>query len=135
LSNDYEKIYGRPTRVSDPDSGFRTVYYGDSVELSYSEGILTSVEVTANNGWATPAGIKVGSNIDSAVKAYGNPHHHKYESQTAVYAWEGRVIGWGGKERGAHLVISFNKNGGRITKIGLVASTMADFDQWFPVYK
>lgn len=127
--SDYKKIYGRPTRVDNPDSGFRTEYYGDSVEISYGEGIVSSITVTANNGWATPAGIRVGSNIDSAVKAYGNPFAHKYKNQTAVYAWKGRIIGWGGRESEAYLVVTFNKNGGRISEICLWSGArMADFD-------
>lgn len=50
FSSNYEKIYGHPTRVDNPDSGFRTVYYGDSVKISYGEGIVSSITVTANNG-------------------------------------------------------------------------------------
>ena len=129
FSSNYERIYGRPTRVDNPDSGFRTVYYGDSVRISYGEGQIGSITVTANNGWATPAGIRVGSNIDSAVKVYGDPFAHKYGSQQAVYAWKGRVIGWGGNESEAYLVAKFNKIGGRISEICLWSgSRMADFD-------
>ena len=57
--------------------------YGDSVKIipAANGTSVKSVIVNANNGWATPAGITVGMNIDEVTKIYGsgevNPVRHQ----------------------------------------------------------
>ena len=55
------------------------MHYGDSVYLyAHSDSPsgpfkIVMINITANNGFATPAGIHVGSTRADVIKAYGQP--------------------------------------------------------------
>ena len=67
-----KSVYGEPERNTEKGSHYQ-YRYGDSVFLFVLGDKVMSIKVTADNGFATPAGIAVGMNISDAVKAYGNP--------------------------------------------------------------
>lgn len=74
---DYMKsIYGQPDSVRDNGSTKMPVYtyaYGKSVTITSCGGRYTHViSVSANNGWATPAGVTVGMDISVLNRVYGN---------------------------------------------------------------
>lgn len=56
-----------------------TIRYGNGFELEAcpinGQYYIFKIEVTENNGIATPAGIHVGSSVDDVRAAYGEPQH------------------------------------------------------------
>lgn len=82
-----ESIYG-PSKVIQPYRYspqamryFGEIGYGDSVALSMvgrdssTAPIVELIVVSANNGFATPEGIHVGSPKQEIINAYGRPDH------------------------------------------------------------
>ena len=47
--------------------------YGDGVSIHLAEGAVYHIEVSANNGWATPEGIRVGMEASVLEETYGKP--------------------------------------------------------------
>ncbi len=71
VSFEYMKsVYGEPEGNTEKGSEYQ-YRYGDSVFLFVLGNKVMSIKTTANNGFATPAGIAVGMNISAAEKAYG----------------------------------------------------------------
>ncbi len=75
-------IYGEPDSQESgyshaSDKGYAIWKYGDSVTIHFyqnpsnEEFYIQAIHVTADNGFATPDGIKVGSDIKMLKKAYG----------------------------------------------------------------
>ena len=73
------QIYGAPTETerehsaSHPSGSVVEYEYGDGVSLHLAEGVVYQVEVSANNGWATPEGIHVGMDASLLEGTYGKP--------------------------------------------------------------
>lgn len=86
LGMSYEEViamYGEPTaKFEKVDEQGRNCWdkfieYGDAIQITFSDkkgsfGVVESVFVTANNGWALPSGIKVGSKESDFKKIYPN---------------------------------------------------------------
>ena len=89
-SADYVKsVYGEPDNIATtydhPLWGGRIdeYLYGDSFRITLQNGRVIRVDSTANNGLATPAGIKVGMDISSVMDVYGTGRY--IASQNAYY--------------------------------------------------
>lgn len=73
-----------------------TINYGNSVYISSMGPNMTEpqkvtfIKVTANNGFETPKGIHVGSNIKDVFAAYGRP-----DSSPAQYKKSGNTVASG----------------------------------------
>ncbi len=81
---DMVQIYGDPIKEEVSYAAGIQIYdqkmhYGDSVYLyAHSDSPsgpfkIVMINITANNGFATPAGIHVGSTRADVIKAYGQP--------------------------------------------------------------
>lgn len=72
------QIYGAPTETerehsaSHPSGSVVEYEYGDGVSIHLAEGAVYHMEVSANNGWATPEGIHVGMDASSWRGPTGN---------------------------------------------------------------
>lgn len=90
-------IYGNPTSVSSPYRNALVWSYGKTVSIHFVSGaafgyvndqseyyqfFLNSITTTANNGFATPAGIIVGMDESIVYQIYGNPDFRKGNSIT-----------------------------------------------------
>lgn len=66
-------IYGTATKVNHYDSYFTFYEYGDSLEFEVIEpyGIVDRITVYADNGFKTPSGFRVGSNMKDIEASYG----------------------------------------------------------------
>ena len=119
------QIYGKPTWSSDSWYSWR---YGNSVFISFDEGMVGSITVTANNGWATPAGLTVGMNINTALRLYGDPDKSVTKGSKTLYVYFVNLI-----NRGAgHLGVVFDTSSRKITKLNVKKSHMADFKEYYP---
>ncbi len=83
------QIYGQPTRsVSEPRSTISYLYYGNTVEVrlvpgaafGYANGqpefdskYIAYIKTIGNNGFATPAGIRIGIDEKTVYNIYGTP--------------------------------------------------------------
>jgi len=81
-------VYGSPTLVSD-DGFTRTYRYGSTVTLkawktNAGEERVNYVKTTANNGFATPAGLTVGMSKSTMQGLYGveDPYYDKKTGYT-----------------------------------------------------
>ncbi len=76
------QIYGRPDHSSTTYShplwtGKVTDWrYGNSVNVTFRNDQVIHVDVSANNGFATPAGITVGMKSSVPQNLYGSPDKH-----------------------------------------------------------
>ena len=124
------QIYGEPTRTSYKDvkiwggtSRFYTQYYGNgsfSATATNRDGIL-SVVTNANNGIATPAGIKVGMSARQLLMAYG-AQDSKWADQDG-----NTVLDYHEKKKGVGTrdALEFTISDGKIVKIRLVAGILS----------
>ena len=83
--DDVEASYGEPRLVSSRGS-VNVYYYGDSVKISTSHygsspERVFAIEVTANNGWASPAGLTVGMKKSTMIDLYGTTDS-RYDKST-----------------------------------------------------
>lgn len=120
------RIYGEPTRKSGMES-FGTYDYGGTAFVGFSEGIISDVTVTANNGWKTPAGLRVGMTANDAIRIYGDPDKSETRGNKRVYIY---FVDYLRKGEG-HLGICFDNNTKKITKLNIMRSIMADFNQYY----
>ena len=73
------QIYGAPTETerehsaSHPSGSVVEYEYGDGVSIHLAEGAVYHMEVSANNGWATPEGIHVVMDASLLEGTYGKP--------------------------------------------------------------
>ena len=121
------KIYGTPTRGLGMES-FGTYDYGGTAFVDFSEGTVTSITVTANNGWKTPAGLRVGMTANEAVRMYGDPDKSEARGDKRIYIYFVDYL----RKGAGHLGICFDNTTKKITKLNVMHSTMADFDEYYP---
>lgn len=106
-----ESIYGEPQLVS--SGSFSNTYkYGDSVTLKgwrdrQNVVHINSISVTANNGWATPAGLTVGMDISVAKRLYGY-EKTEYNKTHRTYV---TIFPHMGSGSGAGMFVYSNKKG------------------------
>ncbi len=86
-----ESIYGAPDRVETKYSDGQTMHvyhYGNSVEVnSFRKPTTAIVRISANNGWATPAGVTVGMDKSVITNIYGSPDF-KYKGNSGETVYE-----------------------------------------------
>ena len=124
LRNDVMRMYGKPTWESQGGSEW---CYGNSVSIVFDEEMVSSVTVTANNGWATPAGLTVGMNANTAINLYGDPDKSVTRDNKTLYVYFVNYL-QGGK---GHLAIVFDKSSKKISKLNIKKSHMADFREYY----
>ena len=122
--DDVRRMYGKPDWKNEWESEWR---YGNSVSVGFQEGVVSSVTSTANNGWATPAGLTVGMNISTALNLYGDPDRSKTKDNKTLYIYFVNYLD-GGE---GHLGILFDKNSKKISKLNIFKSHMADFREYY----
>ena len=71
--SDVIKMYGEPTRKLNGYSQMvsNVIMYGSNVEIGFLGDKIRYIVTTADNGWATPAGVHVGMYFDEVAKIYG----------------------------------------------------------------
>lgn len=85
-------IYGEPDRTESKHAYKTTVYdyyYGKGVHI-YSMGTdrANVINVTANNGWTTPAGVAVGMSETVLTDVYGKADYIEYYKGTTLYEYQ-----------------------------------------------
>ena len=86
MIDDVRSSYGAPDKVDTTNRhplwrGFvDTYYYGSSFKVIFSDGSAVFMDTTLNNGLATPAGIRVGSQKQTVIDTYG-----EHDSQARNY--------------------------------------------------
>ena len=85
LNNTYSdvmRIYGTPTRNLGGYSQMvsKVIFYGSNVEIGFLGEKIRYIVTTADNGWATPAGVHVGMYFDEVAKITGFPFYHAFLS-------------------------------------------------------
>ena len=76
LNNTYSdviRMYGAPTSKLNGYSQMvsSVIKYGSNVEIGFLGGKIRYIVTTADNGWATPAGVHVGMYFDEVAGIYG----------------------------------------------------------------
>ncbi len=76
LNSTYEQViacYGKPDVVRQVELQLvdTEILYGDSVAITFSNGVVRKIVVSANNGWRTSDGVHVGMSLNEAMKIYG----------------------------------------------------------------
>ena len=118
--SDVRAMYGEPTKQS---YGF--MQYGDSVFIGFDEGMVTSVDVTANNGWETLSGMHVGMKGEDAISVYGTPDSIRTADDKTLYIFLNDEL-----SRRCAMGILLDKEK-MIQKISIKTSLMADFKDWY----
>lgn len=117
-------IYGKPSWKNQWESEW---HYGNSVSIRFDEACVSSVTVTANNGWATPAGLTVGMNVNTAIGLYGDPDKSVTRGSKTLYVYFVNYLRGGD----GHLGIVFDKSSKKISKLNIMKSHMADFRDYY----
>mgnify|MGYP002869329901 CR=1 FL=1 len=107
--NDVIKIYGEPTSKPGGYAQLVTdvIKYGDDVEIGFLGEKIRYIVTTADNGWTTPAGVRVGMYFDEVAKIYGadfTMYERTFEEIPAFmresdepyfeYEWTGKKYSW-----------------------------------------
>ena len=118
--SDVRAMYGEPTKQS-----YGSMQYGDSVFISFEEGMLTGVDVTANNGWKTLSGIHVGMKGEDAISVYGTPDSIRTVDDKTLYIF----LNDEPSRRCAMGILQDKEK--IIQKISIKTSLMVDFKKWY----
>ncbi len=117
---DVKSMYGEPTKQD-----YGSMQYGDSVSIFLEEGMVTGVNVTANNGWKTLSGLHVGMNGEDAVSMYGTPDDTKTSKNKTLYLYFN-------DEPSKKCVMGVVTDAeGTIQKIATKTSFMAEWSEWY----
>ena len=88
-STDYIKgIYGEPNKIRIRENHSETWYYGDTFQIDFINGKVSSVVSSGNNGLATPAGITVGMKKSKMTSNYGSPQVTDKYGNRAIYTYQ-----------------------------------------------
>ena len=118
--DEMKKIYGEPTENRHVIEGNNIAIYGKGVKIDYfsfGKGNILGIDITANNGWKTPAGIGVGDNISKVLEVYGQPDYSKSNSIKTAYAYY--PDGYRENQSSPGLFIVFNKSNNKILEMYL----------------
>lgn len=106
-------VYGEPDKVVTHTVGVydKNYYYGDSVKIDIVNNTICAITVTANNGFATPSGIRVGSKAGDVYGMYGQPdrHYEQKGEKTLIYLWDEKK----------YCAMSITLRGGIVSKISV----------------
>ena len=120
--DDVKRIYGTPTRES-----YGIMEYGDSVEILSDEAMISCIQVTEDNGWATPAGVHVGMAQEKVLSLYGQPDESAAKGKKTLHIYFD-------DDKRCVLGIVYGGNG-KAALVTVKTSLMADFESWFPRWK
>ena len=135
--SELKKIYGEPQK------GYTWGYenaqymsiYGNSVmvdSFNFRSKVM-AIHITANNGWRTPAGISVGTNIQRVFDLYGQPDYIKANStKTVCVYYPNDFVEFQGKMVPDYgLFIKYNNDSKKISEIYLGGgdSTAMSFEE------
>ncbi len=136
------KMYGQPT--SQP-SGYAqlvsdVIKYGNDVEIGFLGNKVRYVVTTANNGWKTAAGVRVGMSLDEVIKIYGNNYQTESRTSALNFNREYFYANWiGTKYTWSRVSENYSYNPGDTTyRISVVVSdgkvTAVELNQITPEY-
>ena len=117
-----QSIYGEPDNQetgSAPGFGdYASWEYGDSVKITFiqnkqdGELFIRHISVTADNGFVTPDGVKVGMDEKVLLKTYGEPFiHRKSKKGFETYQYD--------NDRAGYVHLFFRIVNGKIAEIAL----------------
>ncbi len=83
------KIYGQPTQILNGYSQLvsKVVTYGDNVEIGFLGNKVRYVVTKANNGWKTPAGVRVGMTLAEVLEIYGGGYTAQTRAPEDIPKW------------------------------------------------
>ena len=121
--DEMKRIYGEPQKGYTwgyENANYMSIY-GNNVMIDSWRSKIVGIHITANNGWKTPAGISVGTNIQRVFDLYGQPDYIKANSTKTVCVYypsdfvkfEGRLVHDFG------LFIKYNNDNKKISEIYL----------------
>ena len=127
--NEIVRIYGKPTTAEysteaaptdDSNAPFAHYKYCSSVDIYVIGKKIRGITVTENNGWKTPSGIAVDSNISDVLDLYGNPDYTESGNFKTAYCYFGEM--YYDKDTKSNspefgFIILFNKNSGKILQM------------------
>ena len=77
------------------------IKYGDGVEIGFLGKKIRYVAVTADNGWETPAGVRVGMTVDEVEEIYGEADEVVTQAKSLnasgkyfYQKWSGTKMSW-----------------------------------------
>ena len=148
LNNTYSdviKMYGEPTRKLRGYSQMisNVIMYGSNVEIGFLGDKVRYIVTTADNGWATPAGVHVGMYFDEVAKIYGadftmwertfeeipafmresGEPYFEYEWTGAKYSWAQVSENFSYEFGDTSYIFSVIVNDGKVTAIEISQST------------
>ena len=141
--SELKKIYGEPQEIYSGAEGNRAGTYGNNVLIVYninmyniSRSNVESIHIMANNGWKTPAGISVGTNISKVFDLYGQPDYIKSNStKTVCVYYPNDFVEYRGKMvPDFGLFIKYNNDSKKISEMYLAwgFNGMYGFDERYP---
>ena len=104
---DVRNIYGDAKIVKGTELS-KTFRYGDTVEFKIFMNRVNYIKTTANNGFATPSGLRVGMKKADMERIYGEAHYIEYDKKTGLY---NGMYGHNGNGAGASMVVYWDKKG------------------------
>ncbi|MBR4152902.1 MAG: hypothetical protein IKT98_08075 [Selenomonadaceae bacterium] len=126
------KMYGAPTSQDLGIEHNACCIYGNSVVINYNnfDNKIQGINVKANNGWSTPAGLTVGMNISDALDMYGEPAFKKSSSIKTVYCYFHKPNMGRSTPPDFGFFIVFNKDSGKILQLSVIGdNTMISFKE------
>lgn len=136
---DMVRMYGEPIKTGGAENNI-SAKYGSGVLIGYNNynNKIQSITVTENNGWKTPRGLAVGSNISDVFDLYGNADYTESGSFKVAYCYFGEMR-YSNSRQGYFpdfgFIILVNKNSGKILQMEVDGGgTMASFDETYQSY-
>lgn len=79
LNTPYENViarYGQPTNIPGGYSQLvsNVIMYGGNIEIGFLGKKIRYIVTTADNGWQTPAGVRVNMPLDEVIDIYGDDY-------------------------------------------------------------
>lgn len=118
-----QSIYGEPDNQKsgysqETDSDYAIWEYGGSVKIYFGKNVndgeyyIQIIRVTKDNGFATPDGIKVGTDLKTLKQTYGTPAFQpSSKTGDGQYRYNNDVY--------SHIHFLFQVKNGRVSSIGL----------------
>lgn len=136
---DMVKVYGEPIKTGGAENNI-SAKYGSGVVIGYNNynNKIQSITVTENNGWKTPRGFSVSSNISDVLDLYGNADYTESGSFKVAYCYFGEMKYSKHYQRyipDFGFIFLVNKNSGKILQMGVYGGgTMTSFDETYQSY-
>ena len=123
--DEMKRIYGEPQKGYTwgyENAEYMAIYGNNVMVNSFNfRSKVMAIHITANNGWRTPAGISVGTNIQRVFDLYGQPDYIKANStKTVCVYYPNDFVEFQGKMVPDYgLFIKYNNDSKKISEIYL----------------